>query len=174
MDVQSLTPNDLGPTAGPGTCRGGPEPANRPFADEQAHEACSAPNKANSPGSWRPREIRSTKLEIRNKFEMRMIETDQSAPNEANFRAQPGRAERPEMPNKANSPLSGMKTRVRRENRANLPALGRAWQCASHRQAGACRCHPGARGRECQTNPIYRRADRRWRGGGVRVYLHAL
>jgi len=44
------------------------------------------PNKANSPGSWRPREIRSTKLEIRDKFEMRLTETDQSAPNKPNFR----------------------------------------------------------------------------------------
>jgi len=44
------------------------------------------PNEANSPGSWRPREIRSTKLEIRDKFEMRLTETDRSAPNEPNFR----------------------------------------------------------------------------------------
>jgi len=42
-------------------------------------------NEPNSPGPWRAREIRNTKLEIRNKFETRMIEADQSAPNESNW-----------------------------------------------------------------------------------------
>jgi len=44
------------------------------------------PNEANLPGAGRPREIRSTKPEIRNKLEKQMIQTDQSAPNEPNFR----------------------------------------------------------------------------------------
>jgi len=35
-------------------------------------------------GAVRNREMRSTKLEIRDRFEMRMIETDRSAPNKAN------------------------------------------------------------------------------------------
>jgi len=45
------------------------------------------PNEANLPGAGRPREIRSTKPEIRNKLEKQMIQTDQSAPNEPNFKA---------------------------------------------------------------------------------------
>jgi len=46
-------------------------------------------NEANSPGVRRSREIRSTKLEILNKSEMQMLETNHNAPNEANL--PPGR-----------------------------------------------------------------------------------
>ena len=42
-------------------------------------------NKPNWPGTGWGREIRSTKLEIRDRFEMRIIETGQSAPNEPNL-----------------------------------------------------------------------------------------
>jgi len=170
----------------------------------------------------RNREIRSTRLETRNKPEKQMIQTDQSAPNEANFgrfgagmrvatenkansdvqdcrvasllaMTPPGRG--PGMTNEPNFGLFGRKTRVGREYKANLwaggPALGigdcrlgirggggrecrgvecqtnpicwvlrlkmrigekakpifvtgDARQCISHRQADACRCHPGA------------------------------
>jgi len=47
------------------------------------------PIEANSPGSRRAREIRSSKLEIRNKSEMQMLETNHSAPNEPNWAGAP-------------------------------------------------------------------------------------
>ena len=42
-------------------------------------------NEPNSPRSEWTRRIRSTKLEIRDKLEEQMIQTNQSAPNEPNF-----------------------------------------------------------------------------------------
>jgi len=72
-------------------CGGGSGPQGRDcfgaslLAMTRAGRDPTMPNKANSPGSWRPREIRSSKLDIRNKSEMQMLKTDHSAPNEPNL-----------------------------------------------------------------------------------------
>jgi len=119
-------------------------------------------------GEGRP-EPGNPKLEIRDKFEMPRIGTDQRAPNKANLgdwgleivdwgfgAAEAG------MPNKPNWSGRGRLLRCAR-NDSRGAELGAGQECetnpigVSHRQAGACRRHPGVPGvdgRVRQTNPI--------------------
>jgi len=93
-----------------------------------------APNEPNWPGSRRPREIRSTKPEIRDKLEMQMTETDQSAPNEPNLR----------------------RFWAKNEGGRGNEAKFRTGRGGRSREVGGRFCC-----RECQTNPICGKGGRR-------------
>jgi len=95
------------------------------------HGQVDHPEPVDSGGCGRNRKIRSTKLEIRNKFEMRMIETDQSAPNEPNspgsWRAREIRSTKLEIRStklEIRKLSDGLRMGIDASNEPNLPRFG--------------------------------------------------